>query len=751
MSIIGNIKERIRASWGDRIEEKAKAPVKMSGMAGVFGSNDVFGISVGHALKIDDDLMTRYADYEDMDNYSTIAAAYNVLADDCTITDYIENKTVMVEAESKRSEFILEDMFNRIKIDENIWEIVRTALKYGNDFEYIDIGENGIKGIVYLPPVIMRRAEKEGDTAFYCDFSGTASPSNAEQVFKKIKDQQEGKDVRLNGVDAGAYTGQMNAVFEGWQVVHWRNRSSNRGAFYGYSYGEPARWCWKRLVLMEDATLLFRLTKAPSRYVYYLDTGALPPTEALAYIEKVKQKLKRTKFINPRNGKIDLRFNPMPIAFNTSIPLIDGRNITIESLAKEWDDGKDNFVYAVDRNSKNRISQGKVLWCGKSDGSGKAIKVVYSDDSYNIVDPIHPFILSDGSEVVAGSLKANDLLMGYNTTLDEIACEQKVKRIEVVENCDMYCMNVQGLHNFAMLSVGSDGDVNKDSGVFVKNSESDDIYLPVREGKDRTRVEALAGPDYNSIDDIEYFQSKLFSALAIPKSYLGYDELIGSRYSLASEDVRYARTVMRLQQMMKGGLRQLCNVELAANNISPKSAGYTVYLPAPTKVMETAYIELMQLRVQLANEMQEMFSRQWIMEHILKLTPSEINEIVGQKDKETLDQSDVENEIMEKQMETQYKTDKKYGVDSSTIGSGGSEGEKKGPRVRRESYSRKNGKLLFSDKEFTEGSLRKEREMSGKIDGILESNKKLSKRVENLRNLMVDMAKNNMSSKRFVD
>ncbi|MBF0554025.1 MAG: portal protein [Nitrospirae bacterium] len=320
-NVLTDIVNRVRKAWGFKIDQAPQIP----GVRESFGIFDMFGIgSIGQNLKIDNDLMVRFADYEDMDDYPIISAAYNVLSDDCTVQDYIEGKIVNIEAKSRLSKNILNKMLHgRVKIDNHLWEITRTMLKYGNDYEFIDVGEGGIKGLVYLPPPIMRRVEKGGDVAFYADLSGTATAENADMIFDRLKQVRDGAEAM--GKKELAWFPHKQFIWEGWQVIHWRNRIKNRGSLYGYAYGENARWIWKRLILIEDSALVFRLTRAPSRFVYYIDVGSQSPSESLAYVEKVKQRLKRSRFVNTRTGKIDLRFNPMTEQDDIYLPVREGK------------------------------------------------------------------------------------------------------------------------------------------------------------------------------------------------------------------------------------------------------------------------------------------------------------------------------------------------------------------------------------------------------------------------------------------
>jgi hypothetical protein len=79
-------------------------------------------------------------------------------------------------------------------------------------------------------------------------------------------------------------------------------------------------------------------------------------------------------------------------------------------------------------------------------------------------------------------------------------------------------------------------------------SVTEDYFLPVRGGDSGTEIDTLPGLSNNdAIDDIEYLRNKMMAALKIPKAFLGYEESVGSRATLAAEDVRFARTIERIQ------------------------------------------------------------------------------------------------------------------------------------------------------------------------------------------------------------
>ena len=90
----------------------------------------------------------------------------------------------------------------------------------------------------------------------------------------------------------------------------------------------------------------------------------------------------------------------------------------------------------------------------------------------------------------------------------------------------------------------------------------EDFYLPTRGGESGTRIESLSGLEFNAIDDIEYLKNKMMSALRGPKAFLGYEEGIEGKATLAAEDIRFARTIERIQRIVVSELTKIAIVHL---------------------------------------------------------------------------------------------------------------------------------------------------------------------------------------------
>jgi hypothetical protein len=83
------------------------------------------------------------------------------------------------------------------------------------------------------------------------------------------------------------------------------------------------------------------------------------------------------------------------------------------------------------------------------------------------------------------------------------------------------------------------------------------IILPVRGGQSTTSIDTLPGMTFTGIEDIEYVKNKMMAALKIPKPFLGYDEGVEGKTTLASMDIRFARTIERVQKIVTSELTKL--------------------------------------------------------------------------------------------------------------------------------------------------------------------------------------------------
>lgn len=549
-------------------------------------------------LRIDQDLMARYADYEEMDEYPEISSAYDIYADDATMPDMEEGKSIWVTSENQQVAKECDTVLHkRLKVENDIWGLDRTLGKYGNAFGELIVAEQGLVGINYLSPPTIRRVEdpKGKLLGFIQDTRGEFNIS-LEDFYQIAKEQAQGRNMR------GRAPGEMT-IFEDWELIHWRLRGKHMRSVYGHGVADPARWIWKRLALLEDAILIYKLSRAPARYAFYIDVGELDNQRGLAYVNQVKNNFIKKKFMNPTTGKLDMRHNPL--------------------------------------------------------------------------------------------------------------------------------------------------------------AHDEDFFVPSRNGKDSTRIEVLQGPDYSETDTVEYHRDKLVAGIKVPKTYLG----IGgeaTRASLSSEDIRFARTVMRIQRETRSGYREALRVHLIAIGADPDRVDYDVQMSVPSAILELAKLEVLSATADVAARMGEHVSTRWILTKLYKFSEEEAVTLMDEREEEVLRRGEVEANVQQMAFQAQAEVQSDF-----QAGTPGMEGEPEAAgevdQGQEEARRRARGAAMVLERKRREGPPRSKRiaevlkatrsnwkrEFEGskkvsrygedKLHEALKNDRALSRRLKNIEGMLGDI------------
>lgn len=449
----------------------------------------------------------RYASYEQLEELvPEIHSSLNTYADEaCSYDD--ENHVLKIRCSSEAVKEELEFLFfnsRTIDVDSRVWGMTRNVCKYGDGFWELVIDPKspqfGVLKLNELDPHTMWRIQSRKGTLL--EFQQTMMSPDYDIVIKDIKEKHnKDKKPYQSLYWRGRANSNKNLIrFAPAQVVHVVIGSEERGFKpYGISVLQPARRPAYNLRLMEDSMLLYRLSRGTERRVYYVDVGQMSGTKVDTYVEQFKNRTKRKRIYNDKTQQVDERFNPWPIRRTTPVPLLDGRTITIEEIAREYEAGKTNWVFSVLDDTTGKIVPGKIVWCGKNYHCSNMIRVWCDDGGYVDVAPEHPFVLRNGSSKRADELNVGDSLMPLHELVSEGEVPDTIQRIvskidKLDESDDVYCMTVVGpngehdRHNFAVKNSG----ISEDSFIFVKNSVDDDLYIPIRPNTN-TRVDVLPG------------------------------------------------------------------------------------------------------------------------------------------------------------------------------------------------------------------------------------------------------------------
>ena len=178
----------------------------------------------------------------------------------------------------------------------------------------------------------------------------------------------------------------------------------------------------------------------------------------------------------------------------------------------------------------------------------------------------------------------------------------------------------------------------------------EDFYIPMRGNDTSTKIETLGGLQYDGITDVNYLRDKLFAALRIPKAFLGYDEKLQGKATLAAEDIRFGRTVEKLQRIMVSELYKIAFVHLYIQGYRDESlTNFELSLTTPSIIYDQERIMLLKEKMELAQSMMEsqLISSDWIYDNIFHLSADEydeMRELVKEDAKRKFRLSQIENE-----------------------------------------------------------------------------------------------------------
>lgn len=157
-------------------------------------------------------------------------------------------------------------------------------------------------------------------------------------------------------------------------------------------------------------------------------------------------------------------------------------------------------------------------------------------------------------------------------------------------------------------------------------SIEEDFFIPVRGGQSGTKIESITGQSRaNDIEDVKYLRDKMVSAIKIPQSYLARGEgAEEDKGSLAQKDVRFARTIQRLQRSMISELEKMAVVHLYTMGYRGNDLiNFDIDLNNPSKIAQMQEMEQMRIRLEIATQAKEFFSRRWISENVFDISPEE--------------------------------------------------------------------------------------------------------------------------------
>ena len=178
----------------------------------------------------------------------------------------------------------------------------------------------------------------------------------------------------------------------------------------------------------------------------------------------------------------------------------------------------------------------------------------------------------------------------------------------------------------------------------------EDFYIPMRGGDTQTKIDTTKGLEYDGTNDIEYLRDKMFAALKVPKAYFGYEGDLSGKATLAAEDIRFARTIERIQRILESELTKIALVHLYTQGFTGESlTNFEIKLTNPSIIFEQEKVALLKEKVDLASQMLDtkLFPTDYIYDNIFNLSEDqymEMRDLVVEDKKRLFRTTQIENE-----------------------------------------------------------------------------------------------------------
>ena len=268
-----------------------------------------------------------YSDYEAMDHDPIIAAALDIISDECTIRNQYGD-VLNINSSNENVRRVLHNLFyDVLNVEFNLSTWVRNMCKYGDFYLKLEVSEKF--GVYNVIPLSVYEVVREEGT----------DPENPSYV-KFTLDP--------NGLASGATNTIRRDQFslENYEVAHFRLLTDSNYLPYGRAYLEPARKVFKQLMLMEDAMLIHRIMRAPEKRTFYINVGAIPPDQVEQFMSETVNKMKKTPYIDQQTGDYNLKYNMQNITEDFYIPVRGNDNATRIETTKGLDyDGTTDIEY----------------------------------------------------------------------------------------------------------------------------------------------------------------------------------------------------------------------------------------------------------------------------------------------------------------------------------------------------------------------------------------------------------------------
>jgi len=236
-------------------------------------------------------------------NYAIKCNEGMIISHNCTITNK-EGNIISIECSDNKIKKELEELFfETLKINTKGSLITREICKFGNCYAYISVREgDGVVDLTFLPPETIVREQMY-------------DPQNID-LYRFL----------WLGASGGS------SYYEPWEIVHWKNVEDIEMEPYGVSILRCILDTYRRVILMREALVVYRITRAPQKLLFKIATDGMGGAEAMQYAQEIKKQVSKKSLVDPKTGELDFKHNFINIEENYFMPTSEGSPTDVSVL-----------------------------------------------------------------------------------------------------------------------------------------------------------------------------------------------------------------------------------------------------------------------------------------------------------------------------------------------------------------------------------------------------------------------------------
>lgn len=500
-------------------------------------------------------------DYESMEYTPEISTALDIYAEESTTTNE-DGEILGIFSESKRIRSILTDLFiNVLDVNTNLSMWTRNTCKYGDNFVYLKLDpEKGIVGCQQLPNIEIQRIE----------------PGSSEKSPLYLEKSEPTKSLHFRWTN-------KSLEFQPWEIAHFRILGDDRKLPYGT--------CLKYDTLIDteyDVKQIKDIEKGDLVWSFDLQTQEKELSKVLdvinSGIKKCYKLQTKNNFVEASEEHRILIYQNEEFVYKNVLDILVGDVLVIDEpkmLPKQYI--LEEIISITDV------------------GEHETYDIYVENENHNFYANgivVHNSMLEKARRTWKQLLLGEDAMLIYRTSR---APERRVFKIFVGnmsdEDVEPYVNRIANKFKREQIVDSKSGNVDMR---YNQMAVDQDYFVPVRDPAAPSPIETLpGGTNMGEISDIEYIQRKLVTALRIPKAFLGFEESVGDGKTLALQDIRFARTINRIQKSMISELNKIAIIHLYLLGFDDELTNFKLTLTNPSTQADLLKVDIWKEKIQL--------------------------------------------------------------------------------------------------------------------------------------------------------